>query len=93
MLSNLSETLHSERKFKKKSISQNLKSLTQKTKIWRNNTLSRRFGKYSSANWFMRLILLRHVVPGSAGVAMTWHSKILLDQLTLSQPGEADYVH
>ena len=45
MLSNLSET--AQLKEIKKAGSQNLKTLTQKTKIWRNNHLSRRFGKYS----------------------------------------------
>ena len=32
---------------KKHSWSQNLKSLAQKTKIWHNNAVSKRFGKYS----------------------------------------------
>ena len=35
------------KKIKKKASSQNLKSLTQKTKIWCNNALSRKFGRYS----------------------------------------------
>ena len=34
-------------KIKKQASSQNWKSLTQKTKIWCNNVLSRMFGKYS----------------------------------------------
>ena len=33
----------------------------------------------------------RPVVPGGAGVP--WHPQILADQLTLSQPKGADYVH
>ena len=47
MLPNVSETLHSQRKLKNKQVTYNLKSLTQKTKIWQNNVLSGRFGKYS----------------------------------------------
>jgi hypothetical protein len=46
MLSNLAETLHSSAKLKKKTSSQNLRSLTQKTKNWRHNVFFRRFGKY-----------------------------------------------
>ena len=36
---------------KKRSWSQNLKSLAQKTKIWHNYVFSRRFGKYSFHNF------------------------------------------
>ena len=33
------------------------------------------------------------VIPRGAGGAAPWHTHILLDQLTLSKPGGADYAH
>jgi hypothetical protein len=39
----------------------------------------------------MYYIVLQGCRPWGAGVP--WHPKILADQLTLSQPGVADYAH
>ena len=47
MLSNLPETLHSLAKLKNNQVAKIWGLLTQKTKIWCNYMLSRRFGKYS----------------------------------------------
>ena len=59
MLSNLAETWHRSAKFKN---SQNLRSLTQKTKIWWHYVLSRRFGKYSFKSFWLSLNSLKLLV-------------------------------
>ena len=41
----------------------------------------------------IRSLESRGVFPGGARGAMAWHTQILADQLTLSQPGGADYDH